>query len=538
MGMTLTTLHFYKLDRSEVEPNIDSTDLIRDLNAPWLSVLPTNDSPIDDMHRLVKLAKLLTKNNDAAALLFYYFDDDSFSCGLFRGGKKTAECKSIEPSWARFGKTLDAFFADDLASKAFRYAAKCQNLEEQWRLLEECVGTALYDLQPDAPRRVVRCNTLVQEIKAYNAALRKRPKQYTLHELPRAEWPESARAKQALFELLRPDHFQYDLHGPFFPPIGQSLSIPRQDSLLTYGYPDQVNHRYRLLLFDKQSGTFTDRELPRGRYNDVIWMTPEGNLVVFFHHILYEHIEQNSWGRCSGKGFVLCLDKEGNEVWRFTPDLEEYHLYYAHTSEEGIITLYSTHDTTAIWQIDGRTGKVLQDRQIPGEYELVTLNYVDALDGFIYATREKKDLVILDSKLEEKIRWSNYPGNQYIQRENLCSTILWDHNMYINPRSVLLFNLQDGTNKKLWLELPAFVHAMLPNGNILATNEKMNSVIIFDNNGQVAARFTLKGRFCEVFSEDSQTYIVEEQGPNINGFYYDSLSDETSIHISRLEPVT
>ena len=396
----------------------------------------------------------------------------------------------------------------------------------------------MYDLQPDAPRRVVRCNTLVQEIKARNAALRKRPKQYTLHELPRVEWPESARAKQALFELLRPDHFQYDLHGPFFPPIGQSLSIPRQDSLLTYGYLDQVNHRYRLLLFDKQSGTFTDRELPRGTYNDVIWMTPEGNLVVFFYHILYEHIEQNSWGRSSGKGFVLCLDKESNEVWRFTPDLEEYHLYYAHTSEEGIITLYSTHDTTAIWQIDGRTGKVLQDCQIPGECELVTLNYVDALDGFIYATREKKDLVILDSKLEEKIRWSNYPGNQYIQRENLCSTILWDHNMYINPRSVLLFNLQDGTNKKLWLELPAFVHAMLPNGNILATNEKMNSIIIFDNNGQVAARFTLKGRFCEVFSEDSQTYIVEEQGPNINGFYYDSLSDETSIHISRLEPVT
>ena len=95
MGMTLTTLHFYKLDRSEVEPNIDSTDLIRDLNAPWLSVLPTNDSPIDDMHRLVKLAKLLTKNNDAAALLFYYFDDFFFPAVFSGVGRKRQNARVL-----------------------------------------------------------------------------------------------------------------------------------------------------------------------------------------------------------------------------------------------------------------------------------------------------------------------------------------------------------------------------------------------------------------------------------------------------------
>ena len=96
------------------------------------------------------------------------------------------------------GKKLGECFGDDAPSRAFRFVSKCGNLEEQLKLFEETVGTALFELQEEVPRRVERCDKTLKEIKAREAALRKRANRFKLTELPEAEWPEEQKYRQRL----------------------------------------------------------------------------------------------------------------------------------------------------------------------------------------------------------------------------------------------------------------------------------------------------------------------------------------------------
>ena len=88
MGTTLATLNVYNASRESLAPLLAATDLLRDQNAPWLTVVPKYGETEVSFRRLEKLAKKLTKNPGVFALVFYYFDDDVFSCDLFAGGKK------------------------------------------------------------------------------------------------------------------------------------------------------------------------------------------------------------------------------------------------------------------------------------------------------------------------------------------------------------------------------------------------------------------------------------------------------------------
>ena len=175
MGMTFCTLHLFAVERDALVKKLAPGDLLREQNAPWLSLVPVYDPEHVETQRLEKLAKALTKGTpQAAALLFSYFDDERFLCSFFRDGRKQAACLSQE-SWAKLGKKLDELFGDTSATKAFRYAARCFDLEEQVRLLEDSVGATLYDFpEEEQPRRVSRSDRTLREVKAREAAQKKR----------------------------------------------------------------------------------------------------------------------------------------------------------------------------------------------------------------------------------------------------------------------------------------------------------------------------------------------------------------------------
>ncbi|MBR4428514.1 MAG: hypothetical protein IKS78_04080, partial [Clostridia bacterium] len=69
MGTTLTTLNVYGMNRSDLEPLVSPTDLIRSQNPPWLCVLPSREEGHNQTQRLGKLAGKLTKQPGTAALL-------------------------------------------------------------------------------------------------------------------------------------------------------------------------------------------------------------------------------------------------------------------------------------------------------------------------------------------------------------------------------------------------------------------------------------------------------------------------------------
>lgn len=544
MGMTFSTLHLWGIGREALLPRLEPGDLLREQNAPWLGVVPDEEA-CGDLQRLEKLGKLLTKENgSAAALLFYYYDDDWFLCRLYQGGKKTAEGRG-DGSWAKLGKKLNELFGDEAPAKALRYLSRCSDLQEQIALLEETVGAALNDVSvEEQPRRVPRGDTTLRAVKARESALRRRPKQFMLTELPREDWPEVMQYRQELYDRLRPEWRKYDLNrlpGP------DQILVPTCPRWLAHSYEDGREHRDRLLLYDGPGRQLTDRELPRGTYRKMVWMTPEGDPVVLLLHILQEHFGPSihSWGRTSGKGFVVCLGKDGSERWRFEPELEGYMrtLDYAHTSPEGILTLFSSQGRydetlfpTQIWRIDGRTGEVLCSRQLPETECLHKLFYVEALDAFAYGDMEKDELVLLDMSLREIARWGGYTGIGYDSPENLWGSVLWMSG-FTGSREIRFLDLRDGRAWKTPLEIPTWVRAVLPDGRILGMNEKWSALTIFDREGKVVSRCSVPGSMSLVRTEKDRICFAEWRGPDTHGFVYDELFDETTTHVWRLDPV-
>lgn len=269
MGTSLTTLHFYGLAREALEPRLEATDLLRDQNTPWLSIVPPYGAEHNNYARLEKLAKCATKEYaGASALLFDYFDDDEFRCVLYQGGKRSASCQS-GGSWAKLGKQLNVLFGDDLPARAFRYASRCYNLEDQVRLLEEAVGAALFDVQEEEPRVVQRCDEMLQTIKYREEALRKRPNQYKLTELAEEDWPLELRARQGLFRLLRPQWARVELNWLIYQTDMKRYMVPGSPGLIAYPYRDEIVDEHRLFLYDIRSGEHWDLGPFRGSMSPI-----------------------------------------------------------------------------------------------------------------------------------------------------------------------------------------------------------------------------------------------------------------------------
>ena len=543
MGMTFCTLHLYAVERDTLVKKLAPGDLLRDLNAPWLSIVPGYDPEHAETQRLEKLAKALTKGApQAAALLFSYFDDERFLCSFFRDGRKQAGCLSQE-SWAKLGKKLDELFGDTSATKAFRYAARCFDLEEQVRLLEDSVGAALYDFPEEAqPRRVPRSDRTLREIKAREAALRKRPKQFVLTEMAREEWPEQLRLREALLKLLRPAWRTYQLSTLLYEMDLSLYRVPGAPDLTGYPYIDFEQHRHGVLFYNSRTGAHWEPKTPPGIPGRAVWQTRQGDVALLYARILSEQVSGSSWS-CSGRwSWVICLGRDGTERWRFEPEMHrEQSLKHIHSSEDGVVTLFASGINggivagAKIWQIDGETGKLLRTRNIPHGNEVHHLAYSKDLKRFVYCERITKDLVLLNDELEETARWPNYKGDAFFRVENLCGRLLWEQRYY-DKKSVYLHDLLDGTVRKVSLEVPVYVLSVLPDGRILGVNEKQSILTVLNGEGIVVSRCTVPGMIQCILPEMNGVFIGEERPLSADFSAPGALFDEAETHVWRLDP--
>lgn len=543
MGMTFCTLHLYAVERDTLVKKLAPGDLLREQNAPWLSLVPAYDPEHVETQRLEKLAKALTKGApQAAALLFSYFDDERFLCSFFREGRKQAGCLSQE-SWAKLGKKLDELFGDTSATKAFRYAARCFDLEEQVRLLEDSVGAALYDFPEEAqPRRVPRSDRTLREIKAREAALRKRPKQFVLTELAREEWPERLRLREALLKLLHPAWRTYQLSTLLYEMDLSLYGVPGAPDLTGYPYIDFEQHRHGVLFYNSRTGEHWEPKTPPGIPDRAVWQTRQGDVALLYARILSEQVSGSSWS-CSGRcSWVICLGRDGTERWRFEPEMHrEQSLEHIHSAEDGVVTLFASGINggivagARIWQIDGETGKLLRTRSIPHGNEVHHLAYSKDLKRFVYCERITKDLVLLNDELEETARWPNYKGGAFFRVENLCGRLLWEQRYY-DMRSVYLHDLLDGTVRKVPLEVPVYVRSVLPDGRILGVNEKQSILTVLNGEGIVVSRCTVPGEIRCILPETNGVWIGELRLPMHDFVTSGALFDKAETHVWRLDP--
>ena len=488
MGTTFTTLNLYGAERSEILSMLLPSDQLREQNAPWLTVVPSYDTEDSNIVRLRKAARKLTKGNEAAALLFFYFDDERFSCTLYQNGKQSVYCDPYQQNqpWAKFGKMLGERLKDEAVPKALRLISKCSGMEEQIRLLEETVGTEVYALQDIEPRTVARDGTTLKAVKAREAMLKKRPNRFKLTELAPEE---CAKDLQSLREEWR------------------KLYLPPSD----------------------------DRR--------VVWVTKNGGKVYFLPRYLPTIHELNEGGQ--GKRFgLLCIDGDGNERWNFQPKLDRSQIpTFVHTTKQGVITLFADGNDGAkktdsfIWRIDGETGKLLCMRSYPSTDNVHHMIYAETLHAFLLVKRTAEEMVLLDEALQETAVLGGFTGDYYFRGKQICGTELWEGDVW-NHRFVSFFNLKNGTQRKTALEIPAYIIFVLEDGRILGTNEKHNTLIVFDPDGTVVARCKVPGTLQSVTVEDGSVYLSEIRSPNTYGFVNDAVLNQISGHVWRLDPVS
>ena len=549
MGTTITSLHLYGMERKDLVPFLAEDDVLRDVNPPWLSIIPSSDGDRHDPSRMERLAKKLSKQHeDAYALLFFYIDEDAFACKLFKAGKRVAECQSNQ-SWAKLGKALNLLFGDEAPAKSLRYASHCFSLDEQVQLLEETLGVALLDFPEEEGRTVPRSDALVRAIKAREAALRKRPNQCTLTEVPFEEWPEPFQAKQCLYAILRPDWRQVSVSELLCEIASWRYVVPYREHIAAYPDYDIPGHNSTVYFFNKRSGLPSKLFLPRVHVltGGALWATRAGAPVFLVTRFLRTRVKDTRFGPVevdeNSQPYLACFDADGKEIWKFCAETEQEYLHAVHTAADGTITLYSPcqslhhEDGTEyidgrIYQVDGETGALLRSVRIPAAEDMHILFRVDAIDGFIYHSQEKQEVVVLDAAFHETARWHKAHG---ILNFEIKGSLIWDQSF--SHRELEILDLRTGCARTVRLELPLFVRGVLPDGKILATNDAGNQLTVFDQDGKVISRHTVPGSLAEVFPENGRVLLSEWRSTEDTTYYCEKSLNASSMHVWQLEDV-
>ena len=524
MGLTTVTLHLLGVPEAELQPLLHAGDLLRTQNAPWLGVTPRDAL---DAKRLEKLARKLTKDNETrAAIVFFWFDDDVFHCDFYREGRRRASCLSAE-SWAKLGKQLNLLYGEDAPAKAFRYAGRCFDLEEQLALLEETVGTALLDDQEAEPRVVPRSDKTLRAIKAREAALRRRPNRYMLTELARPEWPEAVRAKQQLFDLARQSG-KLDPEERLLFEIGSETSyvVPGRPHLIWMDRPSFLRPQ-RWLIYDGKDDVLVMHEHSSDAFSSVLWQTEEGNLVCLFHRADAMRLT---------RGHVSCLRSDGTEVWRFEPALSsEQQLQEAGVTPDGVITLRTvglrTHESY-LWQLNGETGNVLASAVFAHG---ARAGYFEAIHGVgvVGLDIPNGEFLVLDENLCERMRYKAADALRYFLPNQIVGTAVWGYGYHDHQFRTLDFLTGEETSCRL--EVPVYPCSMLPDGRIFGTNEKGSILYVFDADGIVTARLHVPGEVRWVWQDGAHICAIELRGVQHYGPTSVETLDAVSVHVWRLD---
>ena len=513
MGMTFCNLHLWGIDRQTIIEAMGEGDTLREINAPWLSLLPPNGDVDEAAGRLFRLAKVLTKDRpDALALHFYYFDDDSFHIRVCRDGR-CAKTLSDEQSWAFLAKTLATLYADGHLDKAFKHKNLCVELDEKLQLLEETAGVALYDGPWAESRRVYRSTATRDRLDARATRLRALKNRFELIPLPVGEWPDYPRACLELASRL-PKAFESNYHSVLGDPFWRRFAVPRQPwRVAMIGWDDARNRR--LTLYDAREKRLhqltTSEQIERA-----LWVDRKARPVLI------------AFGQ-DGLGIkrAVCLKASGETAWAFEPPLQPFEsLDCVDVNGEGVLTLTARAEATGqlhVWQVDGEGGRVVADRFLP----YGALVDVDALDGFVAVDEASGELVLLNRQFGKRAGWPLPIPHFNPETCIACGTCLWMP--WMIDGKCQGFDLACGELRTMRPELPVCLEASI-DANTLAAYSSGKSLLLMDTGGRLVSRHTLENWRIER-SQEGIARVVEIVGWPNSAMFTAGVLDRLEIRV-------
>ena len=512
MGASLMTLHLRADALPAVQGMLRDSEPVRDSGCGWVRVLMEPQANSWQPPRIVRKIP-------GVSILFDWVDDDAFSLTLYQDGKKRARL-----GWEEQAEHLARFAAvcpeDPSLIGKLKALPKCATPEEGCALLEESLGLILYDMPEMEPRLCVKSEETYERVMARERSLKSRPNQYRLAAADEREWPAELKLRQKLAAQEGAEGWTSapGLLRSLEPAPGKpGYCMAMRERLV--GTPDVVkmtpeggfeiqkgsgHAEYALSLYDGRGLARSYAPLPG--VGKVLYFTESFGAVCACYH------EREG----VGLRFLCCVRDTGVELWRFAPELSpDDYLQFAGVRANGEITVYRDNlvSDPVIWQIDAEDGRILRTRTIPGARLLQAFRWYPEAEAYVYYDAARNAEILMNGELCETRSFPLGEKPLHLAYASLCAgRCLWD----TGPWRWRGMDLTTGEIREIRPEIPAYLHAVLPDGTMVGLHTREQALVVTDKTGRVISRNRVKRTIWRLFSDGGDVYVWEDDKPQMS----------------------
>ncbi len=516
MGATFCNLYCRDEQANALKSKLAAEDRVLHGFNGWCMALAEDRNP----ERMMSVAKKVSGD----VIVFFCFDDDYFELTLFHDGKKPANVNSTGTG-SKLSVLAGLLPSDPKALKKLRAIKDCVSIEESMYLLEETFGLPFFALHEQekvcaVPINDNTWNTVTARIEAF----KKRPNRFQIQTLTSAEWPDSTKIRMSIINQSRDQGLSgtitglfYDLPDQLFSQAGCPSRILLPMYIPQHGERSYSGYNTIIALDFKQHETKT---------YSFAFSVGRPLLVNSSKAMICENYKQN---------YLLCQDDQGNEQWRFAPELVRPLLKPVRTNREEIVILCTDYGSSStadrIWRISPDNGQILNERILTEHEEATALRGVTDMGCFMYYTLNSNSVVLLDNDFSE-IRRFQFEE----KRVRFDSGFLSGHNAYTSvPRrdgtnDLLSLDLLSGKLCKIHPEIPAYINRKLSCGVFVGFSaDNMGTLNLLDKDGKVVSRHRFSDALMGIWEENGNVYGATTMRTRFPGFWEDSIIDSVSV---------
>ena len=482
----------------------------------WCMVLAEDRNP----ERMMSVARKVPGD----VLVFFYFDDDFFELTLYQNGKKAANVNNAGIG-SKFSVLAGLLPSDPKALRKLRAIKDCASIEESTSLLEETFGLPFYALHEQeeicaVPIKEDTWNIVTARVEAF----KKRPNRFRIQTLTSDEWPYSTKIRMRIITQFRDQGLSgnvvwlfTDLPHQLFSQTGRPSRI-----LLPMYIPQHGEKSYS----GYNTVIVADSEQHETRTYSFAFSVGHPLLVNSNKAIICVNDKQNS---------LLCLDDQGNEQWRFAPEVARPLLTPVRTNREEIVILCSDYSANSvadrIWRISPDNGEILNERILTDDKKAKALRWLPEMRSFMYYALNSNSVVVLNWDFSENRRLQL--GEKLIRFDTGFLSI---HYAYTSvPRrdgtdDLLSLDLLSGELRKIHPETPAYINRKLSCGVFAGfTGDNMGTLNLLDQDGKVVSRHRFPDALMGIWEENGYIYGVTTKRSRYPGLWEDSIIDSVSV---------
>ena len=227
---------------------------------------------------------------------------------------------------------------------------------------------------------------------------------------------------------------------------------------------------------------------------------------------------------------LLCLDEQGNEQWRFAPEMVKPFLKDVRTNREEIVVYCrdygSSQNADMVLRISPDDGHVLNERILTDDMRAEQLRWLPELECFMYYVLKSNSVVLLNRELEEVRRFQL--GDELIRFD---TGFISDRHAYTyapgtDLRDLIGLDLLSGERQQIHLEVPVFIDRKLACGIFAGlSGNDMSTLNFLDQEGTVLSRHHFSDQLLGIWEEDGNIYGATTRRSRFPGLWEDSIID-------------